>query len=155
MNPSKTRLNILNLLMLCCLAALLSSCATKIPYKSVKNQLPPINAGNARIFVYSLGGSIIFDVSIDDEDVASVTGAGCAYVDHSSGKCTLTIRMRGFIAPRQDLALDLAPGETQYVQVELDHNVWGARCRAILMDPDQGSPDLDQCYLLNPIVPKS
>jgi len=155
MNPSKPR-SIINLVLLCCLVGMLSSCATKIPYKSVKNQLPPIKAGYARVYFYCLqGNGIRYPLRVDGKKAGFVENYECLYQDHAPGNCKLTVGMAGMIfTPGKDLTLNLTPGETQYVQVEQALHLFGpASCRLILMDPDQGAPDLDQCYFMQSKTP--
>ena len=130
-------------------AALCAGCATKIPYRNVKSQLPPIKAGDARVYFYTLESSgMRFFLKVDGKKVGFVENRECLYTDHPAGNCKLTVTMAGMFTWK-DLTLNLLTGETQYVQVETAQHLFGpGSCRLIQMDPDQGAPDLDQCFFM-------
>ena len=80
---------------------MISSCATTPDYVDVANRIPPLQTGNARVYLYNVNHTrlspltspldclpnltrtgIVYRFSIDDQPVGEVTGCQVLFVDH-------------------------------------------------------------------------
>jgi len=151
MKSTQTLVNFVMLCIFCCLAGMLSSCAG-VAYVDVANRIPPLQAGYARVYLYSVNQSWerpVFDVSINGERVGKVQPYQVLFVDRPAGSINVTAKaVLIWPTPHNEIMLTLVAGETRYIQVELEPHL--GHLRFILMDPNQAVPDLNECYYVGP-----
>ena len=147
---------------LCCLAGMLSSCATKAPpppaYGVVANQLPAIQPGYARLFLFCMKNSNVYSFYVDDKKVGKVWGLNFLFVDHPAGSCEVAADYFQ-VFKKTRVKLNLVAGETRYVLVEYDPTIHLQDLflkplpRLIILEPEQAVPALKQCYYVGPSLP--
>lgn len=145
-----------------CLVGMLASCADDIRYREIQGQIPPVQPGYARIYLYTMSPTVDpgFEFSVDGKVVGSTTGYNVLYVDRPAGPVRITLNSKRVFpsSPPAELPLQLSAGETQYVEGEKDPtftNPQSVHVRLLVIDPKQAATDLHDTFYVGPALPRA
>jgi hypothetical protein len=139
-----------------CVALLLAACAATGPqFAEVEASLPPLRAGEGRIFVFRsaspVGAALRPDVRING-DVAGTPQVGSFFfVDRPAGHYTASARTES----ESTVDFELAAGETAYLGLQITMGIMVGRPQLILHSPKAGPSALQGLAYIGsiPLVP--
>ena len=146
----------------CCLLGLFGGCVTQTAYTAVANRIPPPDPGYARVYLYSdnfmqQARATSCGVSFDGKPEIDLGSFQVLYVDHPQGSLKIKACLRGvWPTGEEEIVLELAPGETRYVQLgtQGNGNHIGCHCHFVLLaDPSQAMRDIVKCWYVGPSLP--
>jgi hypothetical protein len=136
--------------LLLCACLLAASCATTGQKYSETKSLPPLAAGDGRIFVYRtvvLGMAVQPEVNMDGRVVGRATPNGFFYVDAKPGGHEIVTATE----VERKLSLTLDPGQTRYVRLNISMGFFVGHVYPELVDTETGAKEIQDCrYTGNP-----
>jgi hypothetical protein len=167
--------NLVILGMLCWLGGMSGGCmkAPHMGYAEVVNRIPPLEAGYARVYLYSLGPRTYFGspdyvtpahsykLAADGKEVAVLSRSTFAFVDHPAGSIKITAgspgtRHGGAWPPPpepKDITFDLTAGQTRYVEADPEPAFPVQQIRLVEVEANAAMHDIRGCHYQGPALP--
>lgn len=128
--------------------ALATACASGTPYSKVEAELPPLAAGQARLYIFTpaRGFALSFrpPVLVDGEPVGHSRAGSFLVVDRPAGEVTVTAdKQASFSSFGGQLhsvpaRVSLSAGANAYVEMEVESTGVALRVMAVTLDPAGG-----------------
>jgi hypothetical protein len=124
--------------------ALLAACAAPVgtSYTAMSVSLPPVKAGESRVFFYTpalrFGGDVQPEIRVNGTLVGFAVPSGFFYVDRPAGRYEAT----GKTAADGRLELPLAAGETRYVRATAPSAFSVNAVHLLLVPATEGQADM-------------
>ena len=133
-----------------CLAFVLCSCASGIPYMEMKPSLTPDSSGTGRVFFYrvtGMGGAAIQpDIVLNNKTIGRSIPQGFFFMDLPPGKyvvmtSTEVDRKASFV---------LEEGQTRYIRFNISMGFLAGHVYVELWDPEEGKQEIQECKYTDP-----
>ena len=134
---------------LCLVSLCLIGCAGGPRYDEVSARIPPLAAGNGRIYIYRtavVGAAVQPSVKINDEVVGSAKPKGFFYVDRPVGEYKITTSTE----VERILSLSLEEGQTRYVRLGISIGFFIGHVYPELVDNARGEKDVSALHYTGP-----
>lgn len=139
---------ILRSLVLLCLVAITSGCATSgKTFTEAQGGLPPIATGQGRIFLYRtsvLGAAVQPSVKVNDAVVGSAVPRGFFFVDRPAGDYKISTSTE----VERTLSLTLVPGQVRYVRLNIGMGFFVGHVWPELVEDTEGLSEIGSCRLV-------
>jgi hypothetical protein len=139
-----------------CVALLLAACAATGPkFAEVEASLPPLRAGEGRIFVFrsmsTVGGALRPDVRINGEVAGTPQVGSFFFVDRPAGRYTASARTES----ESTVACELGDGDTAYMSLQITMGILVGRPLLRLHSPEAGPSAMQGLAYIGsiPLVP--
>jgi hypothetical protein len=123
-------------------AALVSGCATGVPYSSMASSIPPLKDGEGRIFFYRsasrVGAALTPELRLNGAVVGKSQAGGFFFVDRPAG----TYQAAATTEVEKTLSLSLDEGEIKYVRASPSLGVMVGRIVLELEAPQKAKSEL-------------
>lgn len=140
---------ILKFLVVICLVALATGCATGPKFAEVKDSIGKLNPQEGRIFLYrttTLGAAIQPKIKVNGEPVGKSVAKGFTFIDIEPGNYEI---MTSTEVDRA-LSLTLEKGQTRYVKFNVSMGFFAGHVYPTLVETELGEKEIQQCSYIGP-----
>lgn len=136
-----------NTLLLAALVLLLPGCASGPKFAEVRDTVPPLAAGNGRIFFYrtmTMGAAVQPPVKLDGTKIGVAKPRGLFFVDRPPGN----YQVETSTEVSRRLSLSLEDQQTRYVRLNLTMGFAVGHVSPELVEPSVGESEILKCRLM-------
>jgi hypothetical protein len=140
---------ILKFLVIICLAAVATGCATGPKFAEVKDSIVNLSPEEGRIFLYrttTLGAALTPQIKVNGEPVGKSVAKGFMFIDREPGSFEV---MTSTEVDRK-LSLTLEKGQTRFVKFGVTMGFFVGHVYPNLVDSEVGNQEIQKCSYTGP-----